>query len=615
MPWRWLIYTLMINFSQKFSSECRFSLRLFLTALILRLVFVVYLQGHYFFYDYPGSDVFYYQNWADRILAHDPSTREVFWGLPLFPYFLAVLKTFTFNCSPLIHLFNLTLGSFNCVLVYKVGLKIFKDHPVIAKMAGILTATNFILIHYDWLMMPVTLLITLTLLIVYVLLEIEEKPLKEWFYLGLLIGLTILGDGKFMFFFALIALYFIFKERSQLESIFKRVGCLCIGVALIVGGVALRNRIVGGDWILISAQNGLSFYVGNNPQATGIFSVPSFIRPTHEGQDIDQRLIAEGVLKRHLKPSEVTQFWQQRGWQFIKNSPAQYLQLLKNKLIAFFKDNENAYDPDLLFQRNLKKFLNFNPLWMMLPLAIIGLIVSLCRKPKVFLLLFLIISQLIITLIFFLTDRHRATLIPFFILLEASSLYWLWRKIIQHQYVKTIGVLFFVCIFYVIFKPEELPAEDVRAIWLAKAGPVFEKQNKLREARSAYEQLLQKNPNDADALYNLGNVDFKEGNFEKAVVQYEHVMSLAPYYCDALFNMALAYEKLEKKEKAVELFQKVNQLQPASDAYFHLAQIHQAQNNCVLAFEEYQKSIKLNPNLQKKLIPFIDECHSSHSSQ
>ena len=69
---------------------------IFVLALSIRLVYCAFVKKYYFFHDYPADDVTYYQDWADKI-ASGRSPQMVFNGMPLYAYFLAVLKSLTLN--------------------------------------------------------------------------------------------------------------------------------------------------------------------------------------------------------------------------------------------------------------------------------------------------------------------------------------------------------------------------------------------------------------------------------------------------------------------------------------------------------------------------------------
>ena len=145
---------------------------IFILALTLRLSYLFFLQHDNIFYGHPASDVLYYQEWAKDIASGNWLGSKVFWGMPLYPYCLAALYRLALGNLFLIHLAHLILGSLNCVLVYVIARSIFCRR--IALIAAIFTAANFMMIYYDGLLMPVVLIITLSLLIVWILLKLNQ---------------------------------------------------------------------------------------------------------------------------------------------------------------------------------------------------------------------------------------------------------------------------------------------------------------------------------------------------------------------------------------------------------------------------------------------------------
>jgi len=190
---------------------------IFILALGLRLGYLFFLKNNYFFYDHPSSDVVYYQDWGHKIALGNWIGEETFFGLPLYPYFLGILERLCLGNLFMMRLFHILLGSLNCVMLYYLAKKIFSSR--VAIITAILAASNFLLIYYDWLMMPVTLLIALSLVIMISFLHFNvNTSRREWFILGILIGLTTLGDGKFLLFFPLVCLYILYQWKKTFFS-------------------------------------------------------------------------------------------------------------------------------------------------------------------------------------------------------------------------------------------------------------------------------------------------------------------------------------------------------------------------------------------------------------
>ncbi len=581
---------------------------IFASAFLLRVLFWIFLKNNYFFYGHPADDVLYYQQWAKEISRVNFVGAKTFFGLPLYPYFLAVLDRLTFGQETIIRLIHLALGSLNCVLIYILAKKIFSQQ--VALIAGLLAATNFSLIYYDFILLPVPLIITLSLLILLALSEINQIQTKrEWFFLGILFGLTALGDGKMLIFSFLILLSFIFMPNLTLvrdniplprweglgegdetgyftslphphltspvegeEFLCRthvnlgvqrsRMTWLLLGLFLILGLTGLRNKIVGGSWVWITGQTGLSFYVGNHSQANGIFANPDFIRPTHEGQDIDQVIKAEILSGRELTDAEVSQFWFKEGVSFALNQPLDYFKLLGKKFILFFAQTEQALDIDLILLKEWRLKWDMNSFYLVCPLALLGMFLSRRRENTLFLNL-LLLSQLLFTLIFFLYERQRVTILPILLIFEAFTLCWIIEQFQKKNFKTLIYAGTSIVIFLILFRPQALDSATFDFLRYAKAGPIYEQRKEYKKAEEQYFKALELQPNDANTLYNLANSFVLEGNLDEAEKYYLKVLALNPYETNALFNLGYVYEKKGDSDKARIFYQKVLKLEGA----------------------------------------------------
>ena len=88
---------------------------------------------------------------------------------------------------------------------------------------------------------------------------------------------------------------------------------LAAGVALVLSPVAIRNRAVTGEWILVSSHGGLNFLIGNHAEATGGYAAPPGVTPTIAGQSADTRRVAEAAAGRALTDAQVSDHFYARG--------------------------------------------------------------------------------------------------------------------------------------------------------------------------------------------------------------------------------------------------------------------------------------------------------------
>ncbi|HVM97439.1 MAG TPA: tetratricopeptide repeat protein [Candidatus Acidoferrales bacterium] len=118
----------------------------------------------------------------------------------------------------------------------------------------------------------------------------------------------------------------------------------------------------------------------------------------------------------------------------------------------------------------------------------------------------------------------------------------------------------------------------------------------LSEAGAAYRHIVDKNPNDLDALRGLGNVAYDQqqpdiaseyykqyldkkpddlevrtdlgtmylqaGQAQKALETYEAVLKTNPTFFQAQFNLAIAYRSLNQSDKVIEALEKATKLAP-----------------------------------------------------
>ncbi|GAX91365.1 tetratricopeptide repeat protein [Effusibacillus lacus] len=79
----------------------------------------------------------------------------------------------------------------------------------------------------------------------------------------------------------------------------------------------------------------------------------------------------------------------------------------------------------------------------------------------------------------------------------------------------------------------------------------------LQEAKKILEEIKDKNKQNVDARYLLGQIYKEEKQFEKAVEEFRFVLNANPGTVDYMYQIAHVYELQGNKEKAVAEYQKV----------------------------------------------------------
>ncbi len=117
------------------------------------------------------------------------------------------------------------------------------------------------------------------------------------------------------------------------------------------------------------------------------------------------------------------------------------------------------------------------------------------------------------------------------------------------------------------------------------------------EAEGVYRQILQSNPQQAEALYGLGVLALEKGkdrdaeNFLKTALQYQ------PEFAQALFRLGNLHQAQGKLNEAVESYQQALALQPEAVAVYNcLGGTLQQQGKLEEALAYYNKALEIQPN-------------------
>ncbi|MDP4236221.1 MAG: hypothetical protein Q8919_07250, partial [Bacteroidota bacterium] len=221
-----------------------------------------------------------------------------------------------------------------------------------------------------------------------------------WIVLGILFGLQILVRPDVLMgivFFGVWLLLYSGKERKTKILHYAEA----IGIALLmVLPWTIRNYATFGSFVLVSANSGFNFYMGNNPQATGEFQ---------QGQANAESVVIDSArsayFRDHVSPVERDSYLFHIGEQWIFDHPLEALKLWVKKFYFHWWQREFAGEGIAASQ------------WMITGYKIVSLfllvfgfygLLSLESKKKRALLITLFLYSTAISVIFFTQSRHRA---------------------------------------------------------------------------------------------------------------------------------------------------------------------------------------------------------------
>jgi len=133
--------------------------------------------------------------------------------------------------------------------------------------------------------------------------------------------------------------------------------------------------------------------------------------------------------------------------------------------------------------------------------------------------------------------------------------------------------------------------------WI-RLGNIFEKQDRNKEAISAYERAIEIDGGNPQNWFDLGNVHFKMENHPEAISAFNRAIELDPGFGWAYSNLALTLVATGETEQAVSLYQKaIELLQDAKDkavAWNRLGNAFRKLNQYEQALEAFHKADELD---------------------
>jgi len=128
-------------------------------------------------------------------------------------------------------------------------------------------------------------------------------------------------------------------------------------------------------------------------------------------------------------------------------------------------------------------------------------------------------------------------------------------------------------------------------------GMVFMKKGNLDEAVKYFFLALQNKPDDASAFKNLGTVFLKKGNLDKAISYFQQALQIAPESAEIHNNLANAFLLQGDFEQATNHYYEALRIKPNfADAHYNLGFLLDQRGSLDEAILEYMKALKINPN-------------------
>lgn len=591
-------------------------------AFILRLINTIAIGDD--FYANFLSDASTYRLWASKITAGSSYLGPAFPMGPLYPYFLALCLSVGFTFYSVLFL-QAVFGAIVTLNIYIITKRIFDRKAGL--IAAFMAAVYGPFILYDGLLLSESL--QLLLISSSLLLLIPEKGKRNksiyYFLSGILIGLTALGRGTILIFPLFLSMYWFIKfltERKKRNNRYlKQALLIIIGTVCGISPATVHN-ISNGEFIPVSSNFGINFYIGNNPEATGSYNEPPGLNLS---SDFTGRQIAEEEFGRKLKSSEVSDFWFDRALNFISNNPLKFVVGLFNKAWLYIWNFDIPQAESIQIQNR------FSPVFWILPkgywfVFIPGLvgIILLPRNESKWMILLLFVSGLAGVMVFFTIGRFK--LIGSIALLIFAGggirqIYLMFRG--KNRRIFSRIALIVIASFLLLFLPRLIDRKSKIASAYDNVGISYYFKNRLDEAVKWYRRALEMQPAHPGALNNMGGY-FYAGRKPDSAIHYFHRSIECDSANDKPYqNLGRVFLDLGQVDSARYYYQQARMLSPygldadralkklevltsdtatavpetaSFDAFFRLAEQYAGQRRFDLAETYYRQALQLRPD-------------------
>ena len=413
-----------------------------------------------------AGDEEYYLAWARRIAAGDWWGSQVFEQAPLYPYLLAVLFRLFGESRDLAICLQLAVGGGTAVLVYACARRLAGEAT--GRVAGLTAALYGPSIFHECMLMKTFLGPFLTSLWIYSGLRYADCRGRAWLAcMGLATGVAALVNENHILLSVPAAVWVLLGHSSHHASPRRRaadVALLAIATCLPIAPVAIRNRLVGGEWVAVTAGGGEVFYIGHFEGATGGYTTPEFALADPMSQHEDFRREATRRAGREMSRGESSRYWFAEGLRAIRRDPMEELRRVGRKTLQFFGEEELSEGTDFRVTVHFVPILRWLPTfgWLLGPL-ILGCLLAIRHWRVWFLPLATVAVFWLSAILIFNLGRFRLSAAPACFMLASFGVVWIFEQAkAGHRAVAAAMGLLAVALSVASLSTRESAAEDVR---------------------------------------------------------------------------------------------------------------------------------------------------------
>jgi Tfp pilus assembly protein PilF len=556
----------------------------------------------------PAVDPAWYDDAAVRITQGQWGPFPLF-RAPVYPILLAAVYSVFGHDLFAARILNVVLQGTTVWMIWHVGRSYFSS--AVGVVSAVLFAVNGMAIFYACELVSPSAEMLASLLCAWTTLRLfRDSSFAAIIVCGLSYGLAAIIRPNFLFVFPVVLLVILYVNRREWGRwargpLLSRVAVFVTAAFLPILPVTAANVIKGREFVLIATQGGINFWIGNNPESTGALAILPGYGSAWTTEDAETEAAKD--VGHRLKSGELSNYYFQKGWHFLRESPASAARIMIRKAALFVNRNEISNNKDIRYFAALSPWLpwliNLN-FGILFPLGVLGLMVG-WRVPTAKVLLGLIVLYAISVILFFMTARFRMPIVPWLSWLAAAGLVWIAALFREKVNPRRLIPLFIMLPAIVLAYMDPWGLRNHPLGWARfMEGSAYLRLNQLDSARAGFTDAIRYGQEVDRALLNIGVIEYRLQNYAKAEVWYEQALAVNPNSSNTWNNLGIIHDVQGDTALAIESFHRALELNPLADdakenlagVYFRLGVRALKVNQDTLAIAYLDSAVTLHPN-------------------
>jgi hypothetical protein len=485
--------------------------------------------------------IIYQQGWL--LQGYGP-----FYQAPLYPYILAVFHHFSIHDVYSVLFIQAGIGIGNVILCFLLA------RQQVSTKRSFIAAFLFALCHYSLFFESKILASTLGLFVLlsFSLLFIFWLQKRNTLILAvsaLCISLAVLCRPNFIFTIPFIGLFIFWRTvKSENYGWACYQSILWIVIFLIgIAPVPIRNYVIGGDLVPISANAGVTLYMGTNPDAQGGLAVVEGLPNDIVNQKHGSVELAMKLAGKELTPSEASWFWVKKTGLYIIHHPFQFILLECKKLLWAFYYAPPSVNYSAHFESQFIGWMSILSFftWLVVFAGLMSIPLLLWENDHYAkFLLVIVFGYILLILVYYASDRFIYTMLPFFSI-AMVMVFPSWEAIksrVTTKWITWCGC----CIFLTLNPFLHYNRSQEIGMGYYNLGVFYESRNDFYNAQESYLQAIEFQPNHASALLNLGVIYAKQGDLARSSTLFKRVLEIDSQNTKARQNLEINNQRLSK---------------------------------------------------------------------